>query len=379
MKVGMLFPMSNVYPGMGADFIDGLNAFLKHKQQLDNITLVKEGIGFGGTEKDVYLKAEQLLIRDDVDILLAYIDEKVAEVLYPLSLATGKLIFVINPGANYPANWIAQPAVIRLNLQHAFLCWLTGAWATEQPVSNAALATSYYDCGYLHAAAMVNRFMQAGGNMQFNFINNKPESNGFSIEELTGFLKGQNTCNNLLCIFDESPAALFYEQLALYPGSRSLQLFVSPMMLQPKALHAIADPAPYTVNGYLQWNRESENADNLLFLRSCSRPVSIFSLLGWETALVLEKIAAQGEITPANGEALVQYLKNNTLQSPRGALELDSETQCYLAPAVRYSLHAGSTTASIKVEEDIKSKWKTFSSAPIDGAVTGWTNTYLCY
>jgi branched-chain amino acid transport system substrate-binding protein len=371
--------MSNVYPGIGADFIDGLNAFLKHKQQLENITLIKEGIGFGGTEKDVYLKAEKLLIRDDADILLAYIDEKVAEILYPLSLATGKLIMIINPGANYPANWIAQPTVIRLNLQHAFLCWLTGAWAADSPVSNAALATTYYDCGYLHAAAMVNRFMQAGGNMQFNFINNKPESNGFSIEELTGFLKSQKACNNLLCIFDESPAALFYEQLALYTESRSLRLFVSPMMLQPKALQAIVSPATYTVNGYLQWNRESENADNVLFLRSCTRAVTIFSLLGWETALVLEKIMAQGAIDLANGEAIVQYLKNHILESPRGVLELDTETQCYLAPAVRYSLEAGNTNAAIKVEEDIKSRWKTFSSTPIEGAVTGWTNTYLCY
>src|SRR5881394_3589636 len=168
MKVGLLFPMSNAYPTIGQDFMDGWNSLLK-QQQINDVTVLKEGIGLGGIEKEVYLKAEKLLISDDVDILVAYVDEKVLPVLYPLAMATGKILLAVNPGANYPLNWITQPTVIHLNLQHAFLCRLTGALAAASENGQAAMATTYYDCGYLHSAAMVNQFMEEEGSIQYNY------------------------------------------------------------------------------------------------------------------------------------------------------------------------------------------------------------------
>ena len=131
MNIGILLPLSNAHPGISKDFMDGLNTFLAQKQLTAAVIIKKENIGFGGTEKEVYAKAEKLLISDDVDILIAYIDEKVTGMLYSLIQSTGKLLLIVNPGANHPVNWIAQPTVIHLTLHHAFLCWLTGAAAAK--------------------------------------------------------------------------------------------------------------------------------------------------------------------------------------------------------------------------------------------------------
>ena len=134
MIIGILLPLSNAHPGISKDFLDGFNSLIEQKQLTGSVTIKKENVGFGGAEKEVYAKAEKLLVSDDVDVLIAYIDEKVTGMLYSLVQATGKLVLIVNPGANHPLNWVAQPTVIHLTLQHSFLCWLTGALAASSSI-----------------------------------------------------------------------------------------------------------------------------------------------------------------------------------------------------------------------------------------------------
>ncbi|MGF2411502.1 ABC transporter substrate-binding protein [Ferruginibacter sp.] len=379
MKAGILFPLSNTYTGIGADFMDGLQTYLKQQEVFSGISFIKEGIGFGGVEKEIYLKAEKLLISDDVDVLIAYVDEKVLPVLYPLIQATDKVMLVVNPGANYPVNWIAQPNVIHLNLQHAFLCWLTGASAAVSANGHAALASTYYDCGYLHAAAMVKNFMEQGGTIRYNYINNQVYDAAFDIDQLTVFLSANADCTNLLCVFDEKPALLFYQLLQQYTGAKALHLFVSPMMLASKQLSHPTANTSYSIEGYLPWHSETNNAANVEFVKSCTRPASIFSLLGWETGMILKKILQRDMATGNSGDAVIADLKTKTINSPRGVLQLDSETQFYIAPVAKYNLKAGADTPEIEWVSNVEKEWRAFTAVPTEGAVTGWTNTYLCY
>ncbi|MFN8249739.1 MAG: ABC transporter substrate-binding protein [Ferruginibacter sp.] len=379
MKIGILFPLSKVYPGVGTGFMDGLQSYLRLKGIETAFSMNKEGIGFGADEKDIFKKAEKLLISDDVDVLVAYLDEKVLYLIYPLVQATGKLMIVVNPGANYPLQWIPQPTVVKLNLQHAFLCWMSGALAAKKKAAQAALATTYYDCGYLHAAAIVNKFMEEGGVLKYNYINNQFYDANFEINALLNFLDQDPGCENLLCIFDEQPALLFYKLLSAYKRSNPLQLFVSPMMIQQKAKDKTGMAFPFTISGYLPWYEGIANDANKLFLGSCSKAVSIFSLLGWEAGMVLAMIYTNSEKEAANGEAVVASLLNNTIESPRGSLKLDPETLFYVAPVYKYELNEGTTEAEITKIEDPSEQWRSFTSKPTEGHVTGWMNTYLCY
>ena len=250
MTVGILLPLSNAHPGISKDFMDGLNAFLAQKQLTGTVTIKKENVGFGGTEKEVYAKAEKLLISDDVDILIAYIDEKVTGMLYSLVQSTGKLVIIVNPGANHPLNWIAQPTVIHLTLQHAFLCWLTGALAAASANKEAAYASSFYDCGYLHSADMVKNFMAPGGTIQHNYINNQVYDDNFEINQLTDFLTFNPGCENILCVYDEKPASLFYERLNNHKAEVPLHLYVSPMMMTEKALEKSGERFNFSIDGF---------------------------------------------------------------------------------------------------------------------------------
>ena len=379
MNIGILVPLSNAHPGISKDFLDGFNSLLTLKQLAGTVTIKKESVGFGGLEKEVYAKAEKLLVSDDVDILIAYIDEKVTGMIYSLAQATGKLVIVVNPGANYPVNWIAQPTVIHLNLQHAFLCWLTGALASAGPEKGGALASSFFDCGYLHSAAMVRHFMESGGTILHNYINNQAYDDNFDIIQLTDFLTFNTDCKNILSVYDESPAALFYDRLNKHKTDPPLHVFVSPMMMTDNALKNNTTGFNFHIEGWLPWQRGIETESNRLFLNTCTRPATIFSLLGWETALVIAEIMTNYKTEITAGEEIIEHLKVTLLHSPRGGMKLDPETHYYTAPAARFRLDAGSTIPQVDWTNNLEKEWKSFSAVETVGTVTGWTNTYLCY
>lgn len=379
MKIGILSPLSVAHPGISMDFLDGLNAFIEANDLKQKINLVKENVGYGGSEKDVYAKAEKLLINEDVDVLIAYADEKVVNMLHPLLQATNKLLLLVNPGANYPLNWVPQPTIIRLNLQHAFCSWLTGALAAKTGNGNAAYCSTFYDCGYLHGAAIVNNLMNSGGTIKHNYINNQAYDSTFEISQLTNYLATNSDCTNLLCIFDALPASLFYSQLNAYQNANDLCLFVSPMMLQEKVLATTNGPFKFSIEGYVPWQPSANTEANTRFVNTVKRPATLFSLLGWETAMILREILLQDNEAINDGEALVAFLKNNDLQSPRGRLHLDNETQTYIAAPTKCSYAAGEKNPIETLLPNLTDEWKAFTSIPTEGHVTGWTNTYLCY
>ena len=379
MTIGILLPLSAAHPGITKDFMDGFESLLAQKQIAESITIKKESIGFGGAEKEVYAKAEKLLVSDDVDILVAYIDEKVTSMLYSLVQATGKLVLLVNPGANHPLNWIAQPTVIHINLQHAFLCWLTGGLAAESANKNAAYASSFYDCGYLHSADMVRNFMASGGSVVNNYINNQAYDDNFEINQLADFLSANPACTDLLCVYDELPASLFYNRLNSSQKLPTLNLFVSPMMLTVKALAKCSKEDNYSIHGYLPWQFEKDTVENKIFTQSCSRAATMFSLLGWETALVVGEIIQNFKNSIQDGEAVVSHLKESNLHGPRGEMTLDAETLFYTVPVGKFIKTQGSDISLIEWDIDIKKEWQRFSAIETEGTVTGWTNTYLCY
>lgn len=379
MIIGILLPHSNAHPGIFKDFMDGFNSLLAKKELTGSVTIKKESIGFGGMEKEVYAKAEKLLVSDDVDILVAYMDEKVTGMIYSLVQSTGKLLIVVNPGANHPLNWIAQSTVIHLNLQHAFLCSLTGRLAAATKNQSAAYASSFYDCGYLHSADMVKNFITCGGHILHNYINNQAYDENFEINQLTDFLTFSTDCKNILCVYDEKPASLFFERLNNHKADHPLILYVSPMMITENALEKIGEGFNFSINGYLPWQPGIDTADNQNFVKSCTRPATIFSLLGWESAMVIDEILTNYKNDLQEGEAIVEHLLRSPLAGPRGEMKLDSETGYYKAPVGRFILEQGSNNASVEWITDIEKEWRTFSAIETEGAVTGWTNTYLCY
>jgi hypothetical protein len=383
MKIGVLYPRSKEHPGITAHFVDGIKTALHYLQSDEKFQLITDPIGFGGDEKEVYEKTEKLLVLEKVDILVAYVDLRVLEVLKPLIDASGKLVMAVNPGANFPQNWTPQPNILHLTLQHAFLCWLSGKLAVRENNSNTATATSFYDCGYLHTAAMVKGFVKGGGQITYNYVNNQRYDDAFEIKQLTDHLSSDKTTTNLLCVFDSLPASLLYTRLNSYEDAGNLHLFVSPMMLEQGALEKKAEGFNFSIDGYMPWYAAIENNANRDFLNNYRQQTktegTVFSLLGWETGLILHKILLSGDGHFSNGAAIAAGLWDVKIMSPRGEIILDPETNYFIAPVYRCSLPKKSDNISIEYIENPKKEWRDFVADPLQGVSSGWTNTYLCY
>jgi branched-chain amino acid transport system substrate-binding protein len=383
MKAGILYPRSKAHPGMMVDFLDGIKLALNYHQLKHDVELITESIGFGGHEKEVYEKAEKLLELEGADIIVAYIDLRAVPILEPLIQASGKLMIVVNSGANYPENWAPQSNIIYLTLQHSFLCWLSGVLAAGNNNPGAAVATSFYDGGYLHIAALSKSFSRNGGHILHNHVNKGVYNETFEIEALTDFLAADKEVHKLLCVFDSAPATLFYDRLNKYNDSNRLQLYVSPMMMERAAWQNHENGYNFLIKGHLPYHDASESEVNTqfrnFFTAQSKREPSIFALQGWETSLVLREVLLNCKENYTDGVFVADHLATVTINSPRGTLNLDSETAYFIAPAYEGVIKNNSKELIVTPAEKTEQEWQNFVEDPLTGPSSGWTNTYLCY
>ncbi len=382
MKIGVLYPRSNAHPELMTGFMNGLKAALEHPLS-GQVKLITESIGFGGNEKEVYEKTEKLLFLEGAELLIAFVDLRILEVLQPLLIQSGKLAIIVNSGANYPVNWAPTPNILNLTLQHAFMGWLTGKEALATDKTKSAVATTFYDGGYLHMAAMVNGFEKAGGIITYNYVNSQSYDTYFSITPITDFLSSDIETDTLLCIFDSLPASLFYSCLNEYSKNHDLRLFVSPMMLEQAALKTIKEGFHFSIDGYIPWHNSIQTNANNAFIEiiheKTNKIATVFSLLGWETGLIVNEILSMNGGHFTNGSLLASQLLERKINSPRGELKLDPKTNYFVAPVYKCSIPMHSTNLSIDGVLNYENEWDFFVEIPTEGVVSGWTNTYLCY
>lgn len=383
MKVGILSPSSATYPLIALEYMDGLKSYLKKQGQLSNVEIVIESVGYGGQEKENYTKAEKLLMIDDVDVILAFIDLKVLDILTPLIYASGKLMIVINPGANYTTNWVPASNIIHLSLLDAFCCWMTAEYASRENEKSAIAASTFYDCGYLHSASMSKCFWKNGGQIVYNYINNNRYDESFVITDLENFISANKEVKNLLCQFDTKPAHLLYSKLIELSESDELKLFVSPMMLHQSEIKTLVESAKFKITGHQVWAPNLSTEANKLFQEvmqaNGKKAPTIFTLLGWESAMILDQMLNIENLTLSDGESIVNMLKNEKIYSPRGKMFLDADTQFYLSNPYFYEIYGGMVVERQEQDTYVLEQWQQFINEPTHGAITGWMNTYLCY
>ena len=154
-------------------------------------------------------------------------------------------------------------------------------------------------------------------------------------------------------------------------------------MLEQKALENRADGFKFPIEGYLPWHAELENNANKEFmdsyLQQTKRAATVFSLLGWETGLIIQQVFLPSLEHDSDGAEIAGKLAGGKINSPRGEMKLDPETNYFIAPVYKCSVPQHSGKRSIDCIENPENEWKAFEEIPSEGVSSGWTNTYLCY
>lgn len=381
LKTGLLLPRSTVYPLLGHDFYDGIKAALIKAGIQEELAFTNSNIGFGIDEAEVYSKNEELLLQHQVDLVIAFVDGRSAEMLQPLYAATGKILLLVNMGAHYSYESLPSSTMLVHTFDTAFNCRLTGQLAGLEGHSRAVFSTSFYDAGYLQCFAMANRYMKEGNNIVHNFISHFHPAQ-FNTGQLEQYLADHPSDNTLFCLYSGDVSPLIYKRLAELQKDRDLHLFMSPMMLDESLKAQLGEG--FQINktkGYTAWNSHLDNESNQNFktgFRSfTSREPGIAALLGWETGILLKEINrlfAEG----IKGVDAVKQLMTQTLESPRGWLRFDEQIQQTYSPSCLVSVKGNFETTIDKIVEDTGTERKDFIEEKPEGASSGWKNTYLC-
>lgn len=379
LKVGLLTPRSTLFPHLSTDWLSGLKNYLKHQGVANDFSLSIDNIGFGTDEQDIYSKAEKLLLQEDADVVVLFADNYAAEMLTPLFSATNKLLLVVNFGANFPDNQEPPPTVIYHSLNFCFHAGLTGKLAASAKSKNAINAVSYYDGGYRQCFCMLNGHQSNGGVPVFNHITHLRLSE-FTLTPIAEFIQNNPGEATMLCLFSGDQAERFYHDIGTILEKHPFPLFVSPMMLD-ETLKLPMEMSGINASGYIPWHSSLDNRANTLFkeifTKATGKSVNYFSLLGWETGMLLAMI--REKYTGNNAAETVVLLNQEVINSPRGSLKVDANTHQIYGPSYLAVIRG---TGSIALEGEMKmpdEEWQLFSAIKLGvGESSSWRNTYLC-
>ena len=184
----------------------------------------------------------------------------------------------------------------------------------------------------------------------------------FTLQPLQDFLEANTDVQTLLCLFSAEQAEKFYNEITLLQKKFNLTLYVSPMMLDVGLKASVAEAfSIQNVKGYAPWHPALKNKHNDLFTQvlnaSGNTAVNYFSLLGWETGLILEQIYRQFAAGKNNVVEVVKQLTQIVFNSPRGWVKIDPLSHNTYGPAWLLSVN---DNMEVRVEaelENIETAW----------------------
>ena len=378
--IGILLPGSTLYPSIGVDFLQGIKSCFNF-HRITGIGLPVLPIGYGLKEDEIYRQSEKLLLSDNADAVVVYADTRFAKLLSPLFAATGKLLVITNAGANYPSPSNGFSNTLCHSLNDSLCSFLTGKFCARHSRDKVAIsATSFYDGGYLHCHAMSNAFTMEKGEIKFNYVSHFKKEE-FNIIALADFIRNNPSVKDLLCLYSGDLARYFYKEIRILQDEFDLRLYGSPMMFDSSA-GDFNETKPYVkqIRGYVGWVPELDNQHNKNFrdyyYKETGKEANLFSLQGWEMALLLIEYLQQVNGGAATA-AVISQMKNWAVHSPRGTLRID-DTHSVLGPAY---LVSAADNLEITVEDVIENvtavQQEMLLQAP-DTEFSGWRNTYLC-
>ena len=379
LTVGLLTPRSTLYPNLSTDWLQSMKANLHRDGKEQELKFIYENIGFGIQEQEIYTRTEKLLLQDEADLVILFAEPGIGQLLAPLFNATGKLLLLVNFGANFPENWQPAPSVFTHSLNFCFQAGLTGQLAATQSGVETANVISYYDGGYRQCFSMLYSHQQHGGIPQYNYITSLRTAE-FTLAPLTAYLEEHPEIRTLLCLFSGDQSERFLEEAVPAQEKMNLNLFGSPMLFDGQIVQGDQQKSA-VVRGYIPWHASLDNEGNRSFLETLGKsgPVkaNYFSLLGWETGLLIQLVLSHPETR--NGAALAELIQKEKPVSPRGQLFADIYTQhSYTIPL----LARRNSDFSVELEgtlTDVATDWTGFTHIKLGpGENSSWRNTYLC-
>jgi branched-chain amino acid transport system substrate-binding protein len=379
-KIGLLLPRSTFYETIGFDLFEGLRSGLKNTG-LTNFKIITENISFGADKQQCYRSAEKLILEENVDLVVAYIGHRMAELLKPLFLASNKILIVLDAGANIPNEWPSCPNIFYHSLHNALGSWLTSRKAVADGYETGGMITGYYDGGYLHTYSLSKAFEESGSTISFNHATGY-KAEDFTMEPLKNHLD-QNPKSALLSLFSGDYLQWYFAEIKKWFENENLPIYLTPFGMEETMLENAVFPSN-NVNGIIAWSKKIDTPENAIFMETITeagRTPNLFSLLGWETAQIVAKTLDLINEYKNKTSTIASHLQNFEFTGPRGNIFFDNKTNTSISPLYEASIIENNGMCALKVGDeikDVKTEFDKLVQLDLNNVTSAWYNSYTC-
>ena len=326
-KIGLIM----AYTGQFADAATQMDNAIKLYVKQHGDSVAGRKIEFirrdtGGVAPDVAKRhAQELVVRDHVDILAGFVLTPNALAAADVSSQAKKFMVVMNAATSIITT--RSPYMVRTSLTIPQLNEAFGAWAYRNGVRKAYTMVSDYGPGIDAEGAFQRAFKDAGGQMLgsvrmpvanpdfFPFVQRAKDLNP---EAIYIFIPG-----------GAQPAAFGKALIDLGIDSKKTKILGQGEITEENALKVMGDAALGLITAF-HYDHNHKSAANAKFVAdykaAWGRNPDFFSIGGWDGMhLIYEALKKTGG--KADGELLVAASKGMKWESPRGPISIDPETR----------------------------------------------------
>jgi branched-chain amino acid transport system substrate-binding protein len=325
-KIGLIM----TYSGQFADAATQMDNAIKLYVKEHGDTVAGRKIEFirrdtAGVPDNAKRNAQELLVRDKVDILAGFVITPEALSVADLSTEAKKLTVVMNAATSIITT--KSPYIVRTSLTIPQLNEAFGAWAYRNGVRKAFTMVSDYGPGIDAEGAFQRAFKDAGGQLLgsvrmplanpdfFPFVQRAKDLNP---EAIYVFIPG-----------GAQPAAFGKALVELGIDSKKTKILGQGEITEENALKVMGDAALGLITAF-HYDHNHKSAANAKFVADYNaaygRNPDFFSIGGWDGMhLIYESLKKTAG--NADGGALVAAAKGMKWESPRGPVSIDPETR----------------------------------------------------
>lgn len=377
-KIGLILPDSNYFPRLGKDYRQTVEAGLKKSGFTDYEIAVEPG-GYNNQMKIMAEKVHSLIIKDQVDLIIAPFNPAFLVDIAPLLLSNEVLLLLTFMGEDT----IHEDC----NLDFTFVntcdltksTWIQGYEAGKKFGTNGTYMASFHDGGYGMSRAFTFGFESTGGKLGFSTVTHKEKRMESSVEIVNQVL--EEKADFVFGFYSSKEAISLTEDWDNAEGEKT-PFLPSYMMHGDDVLEACGKKlvGQKTVGS---WDRDSNNESNVelktFFETNLGKKPHPYGLLAYETGMLLGK-ALRSTSSDNSPKVVKEALTSVSITGPRGDVHFD--TQTHLTPTTDYEFEVVEEEGKIirkKIREiPVPDEYHEFLDDSIKNIIkSGWTNPYL--
>jgi branched-chain amino acid transport system substrate-binding protein len=326
-KIGVILPFSGQFADTGIELDNGIKLYMQQHGDTvagKKIEVIRKDVG--GIAPEVAKRlAQELVVRDNVDILAGFALTPNALAAAEVSAQAKKLMVVMNATTSIITT--KSPYIARTSSTTPQIDEVFGDWAAKQGIKTVYTIVSDYGPGIDSETSFIRGFTAAGGKVAGSV--RVPVAN----PDFSAFVQRAKDANtDAIFMFvpgGAQPAALGKALVSRGMTPKTTKILGNGEITMEDALKNMGDDAVGIITVF-HYDPSHDSALNREFItayvKAFGRNPDFFSVGGYDgMRLIYEALAKTGGNT--DGQALIDAAKGMAWESPRGPVAIDKDTR----------------------------------------------------